>query len=252
MIPTVSLVFLCDNDFESTAFYFEKLGVTREEIKKEVTFPDDVPQYQYRVHGYLAEIVVGIPNEKDTIDRFQNYFADKADVVYNFSNNITRGAAYNAMFRNCTSTYVCVVHPRVVLQKDWLGSLMEYADNVKNTGLVAVPPNTAHCKLTALLQCNEERFSTVLVPEIDFVIPDNTACIFFRQLLYFVGAFDASQELSAVVVEHWAQRAQAMGKNNFYIPDRYALAMKKKSADLQHMHRSIEEMRMAKNFYLPL
>jgi hypothetical protein len=246
----VSICILIKGDYASTVYSFERSGFAI--VPKEVVFINkDAPkEYIKTINGVEVELIVGIKEGCDS--RLIDYFKPIASKLIELNYAKNDAMAYNEIFRSCNEKYICIFNTFVFLRDHWLNELIYYNNIIEKQGVVGIPDNFNNVSYLPLLSTDNENFVNVVIPK-DNIVNQYSVCLFLREYLFYVGAFDESQSLVGNELNQFQLRCIALGLNNFYIPNQSCLIInKKEQKNKTELNNSIKEMRKNKNYYIPL
>jgi len=246
----VSICLLVKGDYASTVYSFERSGFAV--VPKEVVFINkDAPkEFINVINDIEVELIVGITNGCD--QRLIDYFKPLANKLIEFNYDVNDAMAYNEMFRSCNEKYICIFKPYVFLQTHWLNELIYYNNIVEKQGVVSIPDNFNNVSYLPLVSTDNETFVNVIIPK-DNLVNQSGVCLFLKEYLFYVGAFDESQALVGHELNQFQLRCIALGFNNFYIPNQSCLIInKKEQKNKTDLYNSIAIMRKNKTYYIPL
>ena len=211
----VSLVVLVKDDYPSNIFSFESSGFTKSIREEEFYVKEEQKTIISTINGIEIELVVGILS--DTDERAWNYFNELADVLFYLDKTKSDAEAYNLLFKQCTSPYVCIYNFNVFLEKDWLTELLFFAENIDKSGVVGISNSVLDSYYLPLMDKEQEKLVNVFIPENE-IMANGLITLFDRQHLYLVGAFDEAEDMIGLEFQQFQMRCSRMGLNNFYIP----------------------------------
>lgn len=246
----VSICILIKGDYASTVYSFERSGFRV--VEKEVVFINkDAPkEYINVINDVEVELIVGIKNGCDK--RLVDYFNPIANKLFEFTDDKNDATCYNEMFRCCNEKYICILNSYVFLQSHWLSELIYHNDVVDKQGVVGIADNFNELIYLPLLLKNSENFLNVFIPK-DNILNQYGVCLFLKEYLFYVGAFDENQSLAGHELSQFQLRCIALGFNNFYIPNQSCLIInKKEQKNKTELYNSIAMMRKNKTYYIPL
>ncbi len=246
----VSVCILIKGDYASTVYSFERSGFSI--VPKEVVFVNkDLPkEYVKVINDVEVELIIGIKSGCDA--RLVEYFKPIASKLIEFDYNKNDAMAYNELFRHCNEKYICLLNTYVFLQEHWLNELIYYNNIIDKNGVVGIPNNFNDVSYLPLLSTDNENFINVLIPK-DNMVNQYGVCLFLKEYLFYVGAFDDNRELVGNELNQFQLRCIALGLNNYYIPNQSCLIInKKEQKGKSELTNSIAEMRKNKNYYIPL
>lgn len=250
--PVVSIIFLAKGNYWLVKHCFDSIGFELKERKDEFIIPDAPKEYLKTVGDIIVELFV-IDNTED--ERISEYFN-------NLANNVTKkntelAGVLNSAFRMATSEYICIIPTGIVLQPNWLIELVYNCANITSSGVSGIVSEFKNDEISSLLSTDGENLITVVAPADNLI----KGLVFFkRELLYLVGAFDESPELTGNEIDQFALRCTAMSYYNYYlstdtciiVQDDDKIANSSKESGRIAMQKSLDEMRKARTYYLPL
>jgi hypothetical protein len=246
----VSICILLKGDYASSVYSFERSGFAI--VPKEVVFLNkDAPkEYIKVINDIEVELIVGIKSGCD--ERLIDYFKPIATTLIEFYYDKNDAMCYNEMFRSCNEKYICIFNTSVFLQTHWLNELIYYNNIIDKQGVVGIPDNFNNLVYLPLMSVNNETFVNVYTPKNNMINQDGV-CLFLKEYLFYVGAFDESQALVGNELNQFQLRCIALGLNNYYIPNQSCLIVNKKEQKSKtELMNSLTEMRKNKNYYIPL
>jgi hypothetical protein len=249
----VSVLLLIKDDYPNSIFSFESSGFTKQIREEEFYIKEEEKTIISTINGIEVELVVGIQSDAD--ERAWNYFKDVADIVYYLDKIQSEAEAYNLLFRQCTSDYVCIYKFNVFLEKNWLNDLLFFAENIEKAGVVGISNNILDAYYLPIISKDQEKLVNVFIPENE-ILASGLVTLFDRQHLYNIGAFDEAEDMIGLEYEQFQMRSSKMGYNNFYIPTQSCISLNNAPVvppeRLKIVINKVEEMRKNNNFYIPL
>jgi hypothetical protein len=255
----VTICLIVHDEYLFTTHQLENLGL--KVCPKEEEFLSQERKHVNQIYNVQVELLVAIKQSTKTDKRFNDYFINIVNADYLVEVPITEsdGAIYNKLFKQATCDYVCIINQHVYLQKHWLTELLYHHKNIENSGVVSITDSTIDCDYSPLLSLENDIFINAFVPENHYVY-NNGVCLFLRQHLFLVGAFDESPELYKHELVNYQLRCFALGYTNYYIPTQSCVILK----DNQNIDYELNvlaykfcmkkhyEMKKTKHFYIPL
>lgn len=251
---SITLCFLMECDFAVNIHSFESLGLEYRVIESDVVYEEQPKEYAWFLGEQIVDLAIMIRRPDDG-SFMEDYFKSKIEKVFVCENDTTDGKAYNDLFRQCTTDYVCVLKPNVFFKKDWLTDLMFYCSNLNKSGAVSLLNDLTGYQYLPMINTDEEESVNVFIPR-DNHIADWCVLFFNRQMLYFVGALSEEKQMQGCEWIHWQNRAVHIGLTNYCIPTQSCytptLTPTPTKESKSFCDKSLLEMRKAKNYYLPL
>lgn len=216
------------------------------------------PEFIKTIDGIEVELLVAIKGEDGNAVALQEYFAKRATKVIMLAEGVSDAHAHNRLFALTTGEYVCILNPYVFLEKYWLTELLYHHQAIEKCGVIGICEDYRHSNYTPLLsKQGEGNFISAFVPD-NNMIANNGVCLFLREELNHVGAFDESVELAGNELRQLQLRFVALGYNNCYIPNQSCLVLdrpmdyNKVSQGNKNLYDTLAEMKKVKNYYIPL
>lgn len=261
----VSVCIMLNDDYYGTIYSFEKSGFAVIEKKSETFVKDEPKKYVNVIGVFEVELLVFATPKTDK--RLLEYFVKIANVIDEYSAPVKDATAYNNLFKKAQSEYICIFNPYVFLQQHWLIELIYYHSTISKSGVVGICTDFADVEFVPKLsplpqhpqaenQRDTETFVNVFVPT-NNLINDAGVCLFLREHLFYVGAFDESELLYKNELNQFQLRSLALGLTNYYIPTQTCLINNKYSETAdntgkENLLKSIAEMKKNKNYYIQL
>lgn len=260
----VSVCIILNADYNGTIYSFEKCSFER--IKRETEFIiEDAPiEYINTIYGVEVELLVAYTKESDSqLIEFFTPLANQMVEVINedkYTNTVSDAVAYNRLFSKASCEFICIFKPYVFLSKNWLIELIYYHENTKNSGVISVCSSLNNIELISLPTKEIESFQMVFMPNNNLVNP-NGICLFLRQHLFLIGAFDESVKfIRGDEINQFQIRATNNWLYNYYIPTQSCIILNHQDnidymyviESKQNIVKTISEMKKAKNYYIPL
>lgn len=247
----VSICMLTIDRYWMTRYSIENL------IEKALRFEDDKFEP-------VVEIELLILDNGSKDQRVIDYCKDIADVFIQHDTNIGVAAGFNELFRKSTGDYICLVGNDIVLHEGWLEDLIQYNNRIDKSGITAI-----HCVLdkgeyTPLPANDGDLLVKVWAPKTNIVYG---TCLFKRELLQSVGAFDENFGLYGCEDSQLAWRVSQSGYHNYYLPNQYSTHIgsdleqsseyrKMKTDNFKkseiYLAQSVEKMRKHKNYKIEI
>lgn len=252
----VSVCIILGTDYAGQYYSFERTGFDIVEKKAEFFVKDAPKEYMKVIDNVEVELLVCY--RENCNEKLIESFKPIADRLWKFEQSFTDASLYNEMFKVAQHPYICILNPYVFLQEHWLTELIHYHETVSKSGVVGICHNFSEVNFLPTFTAEKEEFTKVFFPK-NNLVNQNGICFFLKEYLNFVGAFDESPELSKNEINHFQLRAFYSGLQNYYIPNQTCLIIPQKkenkkeySASAEYMKKSINEMKKAKNYYIPL
>ncbi len=260
----VSVCIYLNKDYGGTIYSFEKCGFDR--IKKESDFViEDTPiEYLNVIDGIEIELLVAYT--KDTDNRLIDYFNAISDRMIEVTNDdkyndvVSDAMAYNRLFLKANCDFICILKPYVFLANNWLVELMFYHETINNSGVISICSKLSNLDYLPLPTKEIESLQRIFIPKDNLVNP-NGICFFLRQHLFLVGAFDESVKfIQGDEINQFQIRSTNNWLYNYYIPTQSCIVIQAQnnidymyiSESKQNIERTINDMKKAKNYYIPL
>lgn len=255
----VSVCLVLNSDYYGTIHSFESSGFSVIEDKKEFITKDAPKEYLNVIGEVEVELLVAVTPSTDR--RLIDYFTPIASALHEYYEPTNLGEIYNNLFRKASHDFVCIFNPYIFLQQHWLQELIYYHQLIQNSGVVSICDDTNKVDFEPLPCKDLEVFTNVFVPKND-LIDYRGVCLFWRQHLYLIGAFDENKLLfGGDHLNQFQLRCIAKEKlKNFYIPSQSCIMLRKwievsetiLEPSKNYVISSLAEMKKAKNYYIPL
>jgi len=250
-----SICLLLSNNYVGTVYSFEKSGFKIVEKESEFVVKDAPKEYIKVIGNEQVELLVAYRKHSDA--RTIEYFKNIADECIELESDDNDATAYNKLFIKAKHEYVCIMQPDVFLQEHWLTELMHSHEIIDNSGVVSIPNNLDNVAFSPLLDYSKENFINVFIPN-NNLVNKNGVCLFLRQYLYLIGAFDESVILDGNELNQFQMRCTAKGFNNYYIPSQSCIIIrdhkvsKNQAVSDENLKKTLAEMKAVKNYYIAL
>ena len=246
-----------DKDFESKKkvsiclLTMDRYYMTKYAFERMMSFVDD---------GIEIELLVLDNGSSD--ERVIDYFKKIADVHIAEPVNIGVAKGLNTLLRKCTGEYICIPSNDICVGEDWLSDLIYHSDVIMNAGVCMIYRDGIKGYFQPLLS----KYDT-MINIWDNKDNNEGVKLFKSRLLDTIGGFDESISYYGHETNQFAQRLQAIGRYNFFIPNQNSTHLgasindkseyaKMKEYEYQlgrsKYEQSIKEMKKSRNYKISL
>lgn len=247
----VTIIFLAQESYNYAINSFEKLGVKLELEKSEIIIENQEPKYIKRIKAEIELIVINCTAE-NSID---TYFKNIADVILQ-SNKDNLASLYSECLRIAKNDLICIVESGLFVGEDWLINLIYNYTEIENSGVIGIAEDITEMEILPLINKRDDYCYII-----NAVTKTVENFIFFdKKRLYLVGGFDQSIDLYKNETNQFALRTHAIGFINYYISNQTCVScntkdykqIEKYKQSQENLNKSIKEMQIAKNYYIPI
>lgn len=215
MKPIVSIIMMVSNDTkDSVKKTFDSLGFEIQTKNKE--YLEDEITYKKVIDNYLSiELLIANKDcptlEKGIFDTYQ-----PLSTYYVGSINKNSSIAYIDLLSRCTSEYICIIEPNILLDTGWLEQLHIFHSHINNSGIISIATNPNEHRLSVALN-NDEQFTHVLIPNNNIV----NNIYFFKKELLNTCPFPYTDSDNPMTL--FCYDISKMGYANYYITTSFAI-----------------------------